>query len=1266
MLVSQVEEVQAANTLTQELKQDDDEAAYYYKNFHSLSSSDNDDNCSLVTQLEWEKDVLWDTSSTIGEDPSSYRVKLMERRCGWIPSQSNRTAPSSSTPDEFKSLLSYENEELAEGSWESEVIWDAVDFKGQFPQPKLPVFDATDEDIVFEMPKDVPPKETSDSQQLVSFGGSSSSKRAIVVQPHTLKSKLILGKTGFIPWGNWKKERLEAKKLAKIHNQEQSPSIWISNLNISNDQYYLPKDSLLNTSNLSISNFRHSRLIKEFISPFIQTHLTVEHLRNFHRPKLTAFDNPTLHSDAVKGYFITSLAKRIRLKAVQRARQLAQGLPIIFDQPIDLSGRDGEIILLENSEEFPPLLSQVGMCSEIVNYYKRRSLKEDKYEPSRDHPFGELSYVSGSTSSFPFLGTLEGGRVLTAIRNNLYRAPIYWHEVPVTDFLVIRSKNSGYMIRDLNGLFVAGQQCPLVEVPEPNSAKVKNFLKDFLQVFVYRRYKSCLPPEEESSLASKPSSSCKTTPRIKMDEIAQHFPTLAEVTIRSMLKNSSELQRIRNTTWMVMKSGFPLPSEEELSEMINPEQVCAYYSLLATEQRFRDAGLDTMLSLPERGQDEVIGLDGGKKGRKSKSLLDAVTDNNKGHGGKGKSQQKQQQQQQQQHSQSALDEELLSAPWNTTSAFVTASKGKCLLQVTGPADPTGCGEGFSYVRVTKKGTSMHLGPVDSQAATQQHSGRGRPRKLPLKTGGTDADLRKLSAKSAKEYLRKAGVPNKEIDKLSRWEIIDLLRTLSTEKVMQGELNDQGMTKFCRWKSIHSQTMNQERYRESCQRTFDLQNKVLSSKEILSSEEEGDSEDDEHGRGEGRHGTFRRDIENMGKNIERILNGDVDVEKMSHEEEELERLELQKMMLGGIRAKDQDIARRKEALERERELAKKSKANSEDILTSLMKNPGRVLKISRTFREEGENFVRTEIVRDPVVIAAYLRIRNSKTEDFIKKFLYHAERREKKEQKLKDRMLLSQLKDQADMEMGKVQRQQRKRKREMDDQYFPNMETKRKAEKMLRRQARKCGGCGMPGHMKTSKECPLYNQEKIDQMIKKRDEKKSRKLKKVVGGPPVKNTNIDPLLIANDLKISSSEESEDDDTDSSSSSSASGDDQQSSSEEGEKGRMNISYSSVEDGGECTGEWQPEPIVKTDGLKMLIKTSSIQQSIYQAQEQEAKEQEVAAILAAMAMESEAINLGGASGVGSISRRRISQAERENADYLSDRKYKTTAADRRSARL
>lgn len=55
-----------------------------------------------------------------------------------------------------------------------------------------------------------------------------------------------------------------------------------------------------------------------------------------------------------------------------------------------------------------------------------------------------------------------------------------------------------------------------------------------------------------------------------------------------------------------------------------------------------------------------------------------------------------------------MDDEIKVAPWNTTRAYIQAMKNKCLLQLTGPADPTGCGEGFSYVRVPNKPTVCYL------------------------------------------------------------------------------------------------------------------------------------------------------------------------------------------------------------------------------------------------------------------------------------------------------------------------------------------------------------------------------------------------------------------------------------------------------------------------------------------------------------------------------------------------------------------------------
>ena len=49
------------------------------------------------------------------------------------------------------------------------------------------------------------------------------------------------------------------------------------------------------------------------------------------------------------------------------------------------------------------------------------------------------------------------------------------------------------------------------------------------------------------------------------------------------------------TGWWVLRSDFRLPSEDEIRLMITPEQVCAYHSMLAAEQRLKVAYLSVCL-----------------------------------------------------------------------------------------------------------------------------------------------------------------------------------------------------------------------------------------------------------------------------------------------------------------------------------------------------------------------------------------------------------------------------------------------------------------------------------------------------------------------------------------------------------------------------------------------------------------------------------------------------------------------------------------------
>ena len=100
---------------------------------------------------------------------------------------------------------------------------------------------------------------------------------------------------------------------------------------------------------------------------------------------------------------------------------------------------------------------------------------------------------------------------------------------------MIRTRNE-YSVRELNGFYTVGQECPLYEVPGPNSKKANNFTRDFLQVFIYRLFWSS-----------------KDNPRrIKMDVIKKAFPAHSESSIRKRLKPCAEFHRTgHDSNWLV-------------------------------------------------------------------------------------------------------------------------------------------------------------------------------------------------------------------------------------------------------------------------------------------------------------------------------------------------------------------------------------------------------------------------------------------------------------------------------------------------------------------------------------------------------------------------------------------------------------------------------------------------------------------------------------------------------------------------------------------
>lgn len=356
-------------------------------------------------------------------------------------------------------------------------------------------------------------------------------------------------------------------------------------------------------------------------------------------------------------------------------------------------------------------MNLIGMATKMKNYVKRSTAKDAP--PLPNVPFGEFVYVHQS----PFLGQLRPGQCLQALENNMSRAPIYEHKPTPTDFLVVRTRNNLY-VRTINHIFTVGQLLPQMEVPGPNSKKANNFIRDFVQAYIYRLFwRSKDEPR-----------------RIKMDDLRRAFPTHSESSMRKRLKLCADFKRTgQDASWWVLRQDFRLASEEELRAMVTPEDCAAYYSMTTAEQRLKDAGYGEKYMFTPEGDDD--------------------DDDEK-------------------DSQVKMEDEVKCAPWNTTHAFLASVRGKCFLDLSGPADPSGIGEAFSYVKL----------PAKPGALQNKDGAGGSAGPQPKRTvTGTDADLRRLQLQEAKEMCRSFGLDEKDFENLGRWDIVDMVRTVSTRK-----------------------------------------------------------------------------------------------------------------------------------------------------------------------------------------------------------------------------------------------------------------------------------------------------------------------------------------------------------------------------------------------------------------------------------------------------------------------------------------------------
>lgn len=387
-----------------------------------------------------------------------------------------------------------------------------------------------------------------------------------------------------------------------LEEDSDSPPL-IENLNISNDKYYEPisesqplttsssskylRDSFSNIrSRLQIPNYglkklQHSLPAYDLWRPFFPTYLGAEKFKDFHRPKLRHFNTgpqSCYKKKRFRAFPIKNLAKTLYKYQLKLRRNVIEaieaGLPAediinrffkIYTAK-QLTAKNGELYLFEYCEEYPSVLSQIGMASTLETY-------------SSDPPKSKRIYFN----------KLKPGTKIHVIENNLYRAPIYQHQTPSYDFLIIRTRNSFY-VRPIQTIYSVGQTMPLEEIPGPKCSDITTFRSSLTNFYIHKMFME----------------STEEDPSINLDIFMKLFPDYHRDILRTRMKKKGAIYDPITHKVMRGTSNYGSHSRAALRSMLTPEKYCRYMSMLAARERLKELNYtDTMIDPPKSGPVET-------------------------------------------------------------------------------------------------------------------------------------------------------------------------------------------------------------------------------------------------------------------------------------------------------------------------------------------------------------------------------------------------------------------------------------------------------------------------------------------------------------------------------------------------------------------------------------------------------------------------------------------------------------------------------------
>lgn len=277
-----------------------------------------------------------------------------------------------------------------------------------------------------------------------------------------------------------------------------------------------------------------------------------------------------------------------------------------FKTSKDLSLNDNSTaVLFEYCEEVPTVLSNFGMGSKIVNYFRVTHDADEK--PAEKPVIGETKILlPEDRSPFAKFGDVGKGETVPTLWNQMYRAPIFKHEPRKTDFIIGRvtdDSSSSYYLRKIDHIYVVGQNFPSVEVPGPHSRKVTNTSKNRMKMVSYR-------------LITK-------NGYLTLDGITDHIKDSNLAQNRQKLKEF--LQYDKDSRQWNLRDGEKLMDPDTINSMVQPEDVCLMDAMQVGAYEAETAGFAIDQNDVDKDDDDNIALQL-SPWKMTKAFLDATTD----------------------------------------------------------------------------------------------------------------------------------------------------------------------------------------------------------------------------------------------------------------------------------------------------------------------------------------------------------------------------------------------------------------------------------------------------------------------------------------------------------------------------------------------------------------------------------------------------------------------------------------------------------------